>query len=103
MLKGNVNQRTRRARRYSCASEPVVIYAGPKRLPQQWTPVFVTGPTINNSAPSAFSDVNEILSHSIINKPFFSYIQWLIFLLNGNTMKNTMLGKSFKMLEKIAG
>ena len=30
------------------------------------------------------------------------YFQWFIFLLNGNTMKNTMLRKSFKMLEKIA-
>jgi len=42
-------------------------------------------------------------SHSIINKPFFNfYIQRLISLLNGNTMKNTMLRKSFKMLEKVA-
>ncbi|TVO71215.1 MAG: hypothetical protein FHK78_17200 [Sedimenticola selenatireducens] len=30
---------------------------------------------------------------------FISYIQWLIFLLIGNTMKNTMLRKCFKMLE----
>jgi hypothetical protein len=42
-------------------------------------------------------------SYSIINRRFFVfYIQWLIFLLNGNTMKNTMLRKSFKMFEKIA-
>jgi hypothetical protein len=42
-------------------------------------------------------------SHSIVNKPFFSFnIQWLIFLLIGNTMKNTMLSKSFKMLKKTA-
>ena len=33
---------------------------------------------------------------------FIFYIQWLIFLLNRNTMKNTMLRKSFKILEKIA-
>jgi len=33
---------------------------------------------------------------------FISYIQWLIFLQIGNTMKNTMLRNSFKMLEKIA-
>ena len=31
-------------------------------------------------------------SHSIINNPFFRlYFQWVIFLLNDNTMKNTML------------
>jgi hypothetical protein len=42
-------------------------------------------------------------SHSIVNEPFLSLtIQWLIFLQIGNTMKNTMLRKSFKMLEKIA-
>jgi len=42
-------------------------------------------------------------SHSIINKPFFIfYFQWLIFVLNGNAMKNTMLRKSFKLLERIA-
>mgnify|MGYP001813088459 len=33
---------------------------------------------------------------------FIFYIQWIIFLLNGNTMKNTMLRKSVKMLDKIA-
>ncbi len=38
-------------------------------------------------------------SHSIVNKPFFIfYFQWLIFLLIGNTMKDTMLRKSFKIL-----
>lgn len=42
-------------------------------------------------------------SHSIVNKQFLSfYIQWLIFLINTNTMKNTMLKKSFKILKKIA-
>ena len=33
---------------------------------------------------------NSSHSHSIINKPFVFDIQWLIFLPNGNTMKNTM-------------
>jgi hypothetical protein len=33
---------------------------------------------------------------------FVFYIQWLIFLLNRNIMKNTLFRKSFKMLEKIA-
>ena len=35
-------------------------------------------------------------SHSVVNEPFISIdFQWLIFLLIDNTMKNTMLRKSF--------
>ena len=42
-------------------------------------------------------------SHSIVNEPFLLFnINGLIVVLCGNTMKNTMLRKSFKMLGKIA-
>ena len=46
--------------------------------------------------------INPSHSHSIINKPFiFFYIQWLIFLLNSNTRKNTMLRKPSKCSKKL--
>jgi hypothetical protein len=42
-------------------------------------------------------------SHSIVNKPFFQFnINGLVVGAGSNTMKNTMLRKSFKMLEKFA-
>jgi hypothetical protein len=34
---------------------------------------------------------------------FIIYYQWLIFLTTGNTMKNTMHGKSFKIHQRIPG
>jgi hypothetical protein len=42
-------------------------------------------------------------SHSIVNEPFLHFnINGLVVGVCGNTMKNTMLRKSFKKLGKIA-
>jgi len=47
--------------------------------------------------------INSFHSHSIVNKQYFLFnINWLIIGACGNTMKNTMLRKPFKMLGKIA-
>jgi hypothetical protein len=41
-------------------------------------------------------------SHSIVNDPFFRFkVNGLFIVVYGNTMQNTMLRKSFKMLEKL--
>jgi len=45
---------------------------------------------------------NSAHSHSIVNKPYFRLnINSLVVDVGGNTMKNTMLRNSFKMLGKI--
>ena len=58
-----------------------------------WIGIIITNQYVTNSCHS----------HSIINEPFLQFnINGLIVGVGSNTMKNTMLRKSFKMLEKIA-